>query len=191
MGAFAVLCPLTGMVLLAFIIYCFGRYNSLVKLNQMIPESWSNIDTELRRRYDLIPNLVETVKGYAQHEKNIFERIAQARAAAMANTGNPESQAQAENQLVNELKSLFAVVENYPELKANQNFLKLQQELINTENRIQASRRFYNSNVRDFNNQVLMFPSSMIASFGGFKTKEYFEIDSLEARKPVNVSLTT
>lgn len=178
------------IIILLPIIYCVVTYNSIVKLNQLINESWSDIDTELKRRYDLIPSLVETVKGYAAHEKTVFEDIAKARSAAIANTGNPASQAQNENQLVQSLKSLFAVAEGYPDLKANQNFLKLQQELINTEDRIQAARRFYNANVRDLNNKVLTFPSSLIASMGGFKTKDFFEIDSLDARKPVVVSLT-
>ena len=171
------------------LIFVIVTYNSIVRLSQMITESWSNVDTELRRRYDLIPNLVETVKGYAQHEKEVFDRIAQARATAVSNTGNPASQAQDENKLVHELKNLFAVVENYPQLKANENFLKLQEELVNTEDRIQAARRFYNGNVREFNNKVLTFPSSLIASMGGFTQKDYFEIESLDARKPVSVSL--
>ena len=171
------------------IIFCVATYNAMIRLNQMITESWSNVDTELRRRYDLIPNLVETVKGYAQHEREVFERIAQARATAVANTGNPASQAQDENKLVKELKTLFAVAEGYPQLKANQNFLKLQEELTNTEDRIQAARRFYNANVRDFNNKVLTFPSSLIASMAGFNQKDYFEIETLDARKPVTVSL--
>ena len=177
------------VIILLPIIFIVVTYNSMVRLNQMITESWSNVDTELRRRYDLIPNLVETVKGYAAHEKTVFDDIAKARAAAVANTGNPSSQAQDENKLVQGLKSLFAVAEGYPQLKANQNFLKLQDELTNTEDRIQAARRFYNGNVRDFNNKVLTFPSSLIASMGGFTQKDYFEIDSLDARQPVKVSL--
>jgi LemA protein len=178
-----------GVIILLPIIYVIVTYNSLVRLSQMITESWSNVDTELRRRYDLIPNLVETVKGYAKHEREVFEQIAQARAAAVANTGNPASQAQDENKLIGGLKSLFAVVENYPELKANQNFLKLQQELVNTEDRIQAARRFYNGNVRDYNTRVQTFPSNLIASISNYQTKDYFEIESLEVRKPVIVSL--
>lgn len=179
-----------GIIVLLPIIYVVVSYNALVRLSQMITESWSNVDTELRRRYDLIPNLVETVKGYAKHEREVFEQITQARATAVANTGNPSAQAQDENKLIGVLKSLFAVVENYPELKANQNFLKLQQELVNTEDRIQAARRFYNGNVRDYNNRVQVFPSNLIASFFNYQTKDYFEIDSLEVRKPISVSLT-
>ncbi|MFB3897723.1 MAG: LemA family protein [bacterium] len=178
-----------GIIIFLPILFVVVTYNSLVRLSQMITESWSNVDTELRRRYDLIPNLVETVKGYAKHEREVFEQITQARAAAVANAGNPASQAQDENKLIGVLKSLFAVVENYPELKANQNFLKLQQELVNTEDRIQAARRFYNGNVRDYNNRVQTFPSNLIASTFNYQTKDYFEIDSLEVRKPVTVSL--
>ena len=178
-----------GVIIFLPIIFAIVTYNSLVRLSQMITESWSNVDTELRRRYDLIPNLVETVKGYAKHEREVFEQIAQARAAAVANTGRPSSQAQDENKLISVLKSLFAVVENYPELKANQNFLKLQQELVNTEDRTQAARRFYNGNVRDYNNRVQTFPSNLVASKSGFQTIDYFEIESLEVRKPVTVSL--
>ena len=178
-----------GVIIFLPILFIVVTYNTLVRLSQMITESWSNVDTELRRRYDLIPNLVETVKGYAKHEREVFDRIAQARAAAVANTGKPSSQAEDENNLIRELKTLFAVVENYPELKANQNFLKLQEELVNTEDRIQAARRFYNGNVRDYNTKVQTFPSNLIASIFGFQTKDYFEIESLEARKPVTVSL--
>lgn len=178
-----------GLIILLLIFYIVLMYNTLVRLTQMITESWSNVDTELRRRYDLIPNLIETVKGYAKHEREVFEKVTQARAAAVANSGNPASQAQDENKLIGGLKSLFAVVEGYPELKANQNFLKLQEELVNTEDRIQAARRFYNGNVRDYNTRVQTFPSNLIASMSNFQTKDYFEIDSLEVRKPVTVSL--
>ena len=180
---------IVGVIIFLPIIFVIVIYNSLVRLSQMITESWSNVDTELRRRYDLIPNLVETVKGYAKHEREVFDRITQARAAAVANTGNPASQAQDENKLIGVLKTLFAVVEGYPELKANQNFLKLQEELVNTEDRIQAARRFYNGNVRDYNNKVQTIPSNIIASIFDFKTKDYFEIESLDVRKPVTVSL--
>ncbi|MDI6783454.1 MAG: LemA family protein [bacterium] len=180
---------IVGIIILLPIIFVVITYNSMVRLNQMLTESWSNVDTELRRRYDLIPNLVETVKGYAKHEREVFDRITQARAIAVANTGNPASQAQDENKLIGELKTLFAVVEGYPDLKANQNFLKLQQELVNTEDRIQAARRFYNGNVRDLNTKVQVFPSNLIAAIFEFKTKDYFEIESLDVRKPVAVSL--
>jgi len=176
-----------GTILLP-IIYIVVTYNTLVRLNQMIKEAWSNIDTELTRRYDLIPNLVETVKGYAQHEREVLERIVQTRNAAMLNNKlDPDATAKSQNELVQGLKSLFAVVEGYPELKANQNFLQLQDELINTEDRIQAARRFFNGNVRDMNNKVLTFPSNIIASFGGFQTHTFFEIENLDIRKPVSV----
>jgi LemA protein len=180
---------IVGVIIFLPIIVVIVTYNSLVRLSQMIIESWSNVDTELRRRYDLIPNLVETVKRYAKHEREVFERITQARANAVANTGNPASQAQDENKLITELKTLFAVVEGYPELKANENFLKLQQELVNTEDRIQAARRFYNGNVRDYNTKVQTIPSNIIASLFDYKTKDYFEIESLDVRKPVVVSI--
>jgi LemA protein len=142
----------------------------------LIKDSYSNIDTELRRRYDLIPNLVETVKGYAAHERGTFEAVTQARANAI-NAQGPAQQAQSENILSGALKSLFAVAEAYPDLKANQNFLALQSELSNTEDRIQTSRRFYNSNVRDFNRRVQSFPSSVIAGMFHFQAAEYFEVD--------------
>ncbi|MCX7920301.1 MAG: LemA family protein [bacterium] len=177
-----------GAIIFLPILFIIVTYNNLVRLSQMITESWSNVDTELRRRYDLIPNLVETVKAYAKHEREVFEHIAQARAAAVANTGDPASQAMDENKLIKELKSLFAVVENYPELKANQNFLKLQEELVDTEDRIQAARRFYNGNVRDYNTKVQTFPSNLIASIFNFQPKDYFDIESLDVRKPVSVS---
>jgi len=177
-----------GLIILLPVVYIIVTYNSLVRLSQMIKESWSNVDTELRRRYDLIPNLVETVKGYAQHEREVLERIAQIRSDAMTNHEDPETQAQRGNALVKELKTLFAVVEGYPELKANENYLKLQEELVNTEDRIQAARRFYNGNIRDLNNKVLTFPSSLIASMSGYSTQNYFEIESLEIRKPVSVN---
>jgi LemA protein len=151
-------------------------YNRFVSQRQLIKDSYSNIDTELRRRYDLIPNLVETVKGYAAHERGTFEAVTQARANAI-NAQGPAQQAQSENILSGALKSLFAVAEAYPDLKANQNFLALQSELSNTEDRIQTSRRFYNSNVRDFNRRVQSFPSSVIAGMFHFPVAEYFEVD--------------
>jgi len=170
-------------------IFVIVAYNSFVTLRNLVKNSWSNIDTELRRRYDLIPNLVETVKGYAAHERSVFETVTAARARAVASTGSPSSQARDENQLVGALKSLFAVAERYPNLKASDNFLKLQQELVNTEDRIQAARRFYNGNVKDLNTRCDMFPSNVIASIFGFEHAEYFEVDSLEVRAPVKVRL--
>ncbi len=151
-------------------------YNRFVSQRQLIKDAFANIDTELRRRYDLIPNLVETVKGYAAHERGVFEAVTQARANAI-NAQGPAQQAQAENMLSGALKSLFAVAEAYPTLKANENFLALQQELSNTEDRIQTSRRFYNNNVQDFNRRVQAFPSSIIAGMFHFQQAEYFEVD--------------
>jgi len=151
-------------------------YNRFVSQRQMVRNSWANIDTELRRRYDLIPNLVETVKGYAAHERGVFEEVARTRSAAAAATGSPAQQAAAEGPFVAALRQLFAVAENYPDLKANQNFLALQAELSNTEDRIQAARRFYNANVQDYNRRVQSFPSSVIAGMFNFKEEEFFEI---------------
>jgi LemA protein len=155
-------------------------YNRFVTQRNNIRNSWANIDTELRRRYDLIPNLVETVKGYAAHEREVFEEVARTRSIAAGTTGTPAEQAAAEGPFVAALGKLFAVAENYPELKANQNFLALQQELSNTEDRIQASRRFYNANVQDFNTRVQSFPSNVIAGMFGFKEEQFFEIPDAE-----------
>ena len=152
-------------------------YNRFVSQRQLIKDAWANIDTELRRRYDLIPNLIETVKGYAAHEREVFEEVTLARAAAAGATGSPAQQAAAEGPLVAGLGRLFAVAENYPQLKANENFLALQQELSNTEDRLQTARRFYNANVRDFNRRVQSFPSNMIASTFHFQAEEYFEVE--------------
>ncbi len=157
------------------IMYVILTYNTLVALRNHIRDAWGNIDTELKRRYDLIPNLVATVKGYAAHEKEIFERVTQLRTQCMAGQGAVQKQAD-ESQLVHALKNLLAVVENYPQLKADRNFLKLQQELTNTEDRIQAARRFYNGNVRDYLNKCQMFPSSIIAGAFGFESQDYFNV---------------
>ncbi|MBZ0256838.1 LemA family protein [bacterium] len=176
---------------IAFIglIWFMVMYNNLVRTNNHVLESWSDIDTELKRRYDLIPNLVETVKGYAAHEKELFERVIQARNQAQANAGSPQSQAQDENVLIGQLSRLLMLVENYPDLKANQNFLALQQELTNTEDRIQRARRFYNGNVRDLNNLVEVFPSNIVAGMGNFSKREYFEIDEPAMRQAPKVEL--
>jgi LemA protein len=156
-------------------------YNRFVSERNLIRSSFANIDTELRRRYDLIPNLVETVKGYAAHEREVFEEVARARSGAMASTGqSPAAQAAAEGPLVQALGRLFAVAENYPQLKANQNFLALQGELSNTEDRIQAARRFYNANVQNYNRRVQSFPSAFVARTFGFKEEEFFEIPAAE-----------
>jgi len=168
-----------GVIFLIVVLYIIGTYNRCVRLRNLVPESWSNVDTELKRRYDLIPNLVETVKGYAAHERAVLEEVVRARAAAVASTGSPENQARDENVLVGSLKSLFAVAEGYPNLKADRHFLELQKELVETENRIQAARRFYNANVRDLNTLTEMFPSSLVASMAGIRRAEYFETDDV------------
>jgi LemA protein len=173
-----------GIVLILIVV---GLYNGLVRARNSCDESWADIDTELRRRYDLIPNLVETVKGYASHERETLDRVIQARNTAMANHGSPSSQAKDENILIGAMRQLFALAEAYPDLKANQNFLHLQEELANTENRIQRSRRFYNANVRDLNNRIQTVPSNIIASMFSFTPKEYFEIEDAAAREPVKV----
>jgi len=164
-------------------------YNRFVSGRQLIRDSWANIDTELRRRYDLIPNLVETVKGYAAHERGVFEEVTRARAAAVSATGSPAEQAAAEGPFVAALRQLFAVAENYPELKANQNFLALQTELSNTEDRLQTARRFYNANVREFNRRVQSFPSIVVARSFGFKEEQFFEVEeTLREAGPPRVS---
>lgn len=163
-----------------------ATYNGLIRLKNRTDEAWSDIDVQLKRRYDLIPNLVETVKGYATHERELFEKVTQARSNAMQAT-TPEAQAKAENMLEGTLKSLFAVAENYPDLKANQNFAKLQDELSDTENKIQASRRFYNGNVRDFNTKLQVFPTNMVGNMLGFKSREFFEIEDAAQKENVAV----
>lgn len=167
---------IVGIIILLPFIYTILTYNTLVALRNHISDAWGNIDTELKRRYDLIPNLVATVKGYAAHEKEVFERITQLRAQCMANRGAAQEQAVSENELVGALKKLLAVVENYPQLKADRNFLELQRELVNTEDRIQAARRFFNGNVRDYRNKCETFPSSIIASMFGFEKRDYFNV---------------
>jgi LemA protein len=164
-------------------------YNRSVSQKQLIKDSWANIDTELRRRYDLIPNLVETVRGYAAHERGTFEEVTRARAAAVSATGSPAEQAAAEGPFVAALRQLLAVAENYPDLKANQNFLALQSELSNTEDRLQTARRFYNANVREYNRRVQSFPSNVVASSFGFNEEAFFEVEeSLRQAGPPQVS---
>ncbi len=152
-------------------------YNRFVNQRNLVANSWSNIDTELRRRYDLIPNLVETVRAYAAHERAVLEEVTRARSGAVAETGSPAQQSAAEAPLVHGLRQLFAVAENYPQLRADQNFLALQYELANTEDRIQAARRFYNANVANLNRRVQAFPSNLIARIFGFTEAEFFEIE--------------
>lgn len=174
-----------SVVVGAVVLYVVFVYNGLVRLRNRVSEAWSDIDVQLKRRYDLIPNLVNTVKGYAAHESGVFEKVTEARANAMQ-AGNAHDKAEAENMLSQTLKSLFAVAEAYPDLKANQNFLELQRELSDTENKIQASRRFYNGNVLELNNKIDMFPSNIIASMFNFVKSEFFEVAEAE-KEPVKV----
>lgn len=171
------------VVLILVAVWLIAIYNGLIKLKNRVDEAWSDISVQLKRRHDLIPNLINTVKGYATHEKELFEKVTQARANAIS-AKDPKQQAQAENMLSDTLKSLFAVAEAYPDLKANQNFLELQRELSDTENKIQASRRFYNGNVRDFNTKIQVFPNNLIAGMLGFKQYEFFEIEEGEKAVP-------
>jgi LemA protein len=172
---------LAAIVLLP-LIWLIGNYNRLAGLAQHIRESWAGIEVELKRRYDLIPNLVATVKGYAAHERQTLEKIIELRNRAAANWGAPDSQAADESALMLEMKRLFVVVEAYPQLKADAHFLALQRELANTEDRIAAARRFFNANVREMNQLCQMFPSNMVASMFGFKPGSYFELESAAER---------
>lgn len=176
-----------GLVALA-IIMVIAVYNSLVTAKQQCAEAWSDIEVQFRRRADLIPNLVETVKGYASHERETFDRVIAARSQSLG-AQSVQEHAQAENMLTGALKSIFALAEAYPDLKANQNFAKLQEELSDTENKIQAARRFYNGMVRDFNTKLEVFPSNVIAGFFGkkFEQREFFELEEEAARKNVRV----
>jgi LemA protein len=176
-----------GIVVVLVFVFV-GMYNRFVTLRNRTDEAWADIDVQLKRRYDLIPNLVNTVKGYAAHESGVFERVTEARTAAM-NAEGTANQGQAENMLSGALKSLFAVAEAYPDLKANTNFLELQRELSDTENKIQAARRFYNANVRDFNTATQVFPGNIIAGMFGFGDREFFELEEgSAAEEPVEVS---
>jgi len=172
-----------GLIILWLI---FG-YNRLVTLRNRVQEALSDIDVQSKRRFDLIPNLVETVKGYMQHEKNVLENVTKARAALMSAGNDFHKKAEAENMISGALKSLFAVAENYPQLRASENFLRLQDELTDTENKMLASRRFYNTNVRDFNTAIQKFPTNLLANIFGFKAFEFFEAEA-EARDAVKVS---
>jgi LemA protein len=183
--------PITYIILAVvgiIVIWFIASYNRFVSLINRAKEAWADIDVQLKRRYDLIPNLVNTVKGYAAHESSAFENVTKARTMAMTATG-PEQKGEAENQLSGALKSIFAISEAYPELKANQNFLALQSELSDTENKIQAARRFYNGNVRDLNTSLQSFPGNMIASMFGFKSMELFTLGEADsaAKNPVEV----
>lgn len=179
---------IAGGIVLVVLIWIMILYNNLVRARNHCDESWADIDTELKRRYNLIPNLVETVKGYASHEQETLDKVIQARNQAMANDGSPQAQAKDENMLIGGLRQLFALSESYPDLKANTNYLQLQEELSNTEDRIQRARRFYNANVRDLNNLCETFPSAIIANSFSFEKREYFEIEDEAVRAVPKVS---
>lgn len=172
-------------VVVVVLLWALVTYNGLIAVRNRVDESWSDIDVQLKRRHDLIPNLVETVKGYATHEQDTFTQVTQARNMAVnaQQGGSPEAIAQAENMLTATLKSLFAVTENYPELKANENFLRLQDELTDTENKVQASRRFYNGMVRDFNTKIQTVPTNIVANITGFLARKFFELDNEAERQ--------
>lgn len=174
------------VVIVLVILWLITVYNGLIKLKNRVKEAWSDIDVQLKRRYDLIPNLVETVKGYMKHEEGVLTKVTEARASAM-NAQGMEAKGKAENMLSETLKSLFAVAESYPDLKASQNFLQLQDEISDTENKIQASRRFYNGQVRDFNTKIEVFPTNMIAGMLKFKAFDFFEIGDAKERENVEV----
>lgn len=168
-----------GVLLFGLLGWGVALYNGLVSLRNIVDEAWSGIDVQLKRRYDLIPNLVETVKGYAKHESSTFEKIAELRSSAM-NAKGVEEKGKIENQLTQALKTVFALAENYPELKANEGFGKLQDQLATLEDEIQGSRRYYNGTVRDFNTKIQMFPANIIAGMLGFKIREFFAADEKE-----------
>lgn len=170
------------------VIWLVITYNGLVKRNNRVKEAWADIETQLKRRYDLIPNLVEAVRGFMTHERQTFESVTEARARAMGATSEKDK-IDSENMLTQSLRSLFAVAENYPQLRANENFLELQRELSDTENKIQAARRFYNSNVRDYNIAIQVFPANLVVGTFGFKPHELFDIDEKGPEgQPVKVS---
>lgn len=174
------------IILVVLVLWLAGSFNALVRSRNRVKEAWSDIDIQLKRRHDLIPNLVETVKGYAAHESGVFERVIKARSAAMgAQTINEKGQA--ENMLSGALKNLFALAEAYPTLRASENFAKLQDELTDTEDKIQAARRFYNSNVLVLNTKVEQFPTNLVASMFGFAKEQFFQLESAEEAKPVEV----
>ncbi len=180
---------IVAVVVLIIVLFVWGTYNGLVRARIRCKEAWSGIDVQLKRRSSLIPNLVETVKGYAAHEKDVFENVAAARAGLMAAQG-PAAAAQADNILTQALGRLFAVAEAYPDLKANQNFLELQRELTDTEDKIAYARQFYNTNVSTYNQKIQVFPAVILAGMFGFQASEFFEADE-GAREDVKVSFST
>jgi len=175
---------ITAAVILIPLMYVIVTYNTLVALRNHISEAWSNVETELKRRYDLIPNLVETVKGYARHERETLQRVIELRNRCAADHGSVGHQADNEKQLVAAVQRLLAVAEAYPDLKANQNYLQLQHELVNTEDRIQAARRFYNGNVRDMRNKCETFPGSIVARMFSFQPQDFFDVESAVRETP-------
>lgn len=180
---------IVAVVVVILVVFLWATYNGLVTLRNRVDEAWSDITVQLKRRMDLIPNLIESVKGYAAHEKEVFTKVTEARAATLDAKGVKET-AEAENQFEAALKSLFAVAEAYPQLRATENFQQLSSELVDTEDKIQASRRFYNGGVRDLNTKIELFPNNLFAGIFGFKKKEFFELDDAEqakAEKPVDV----
>ncbi|HEY9775400.1 MAG TPA: LemA family protein [Planktothrix sp.] len=179
------------IVLGLFGVWMIGSYNRLVVMRQNVRESWSAIDTELRRRYDLIPNLVETVKGYASHEHDTLEDVIKARNSAISTAATPEAQAGAQNMITGALTKLMALSEAYPQLKANENFTSLQKELGDTETRISQARRFYNANVKEFNSMTEQFPTVLVANTFGFHPQTYFGIDNADAYEPVAVKFAS
>ena len=178
------------VIIAVLVVYIGITYNGFVRLKNRVKEAWSDIEVQMKRRYDLIPNLVETVKGYAAHESGTLEKVIQARNMAMAPHNNMQDVAKSENMLTGALKSIFALSESYPDLKANQNFLELQRELRDTEDKLQAARRFYNGNVLAYNTKAELFPSNAVAGIFKFEKEEFFELDEEEAaaaKKPVSV----
>jgi len=164
------------IVVVAVVLWLIGVYNGLIRSRNRVEEAWSDIEVQLKRRYDLIPNLVNTVKGYAKQESSVLQNVTEARSNAM-NAGSMQERLKDENMLSGALKSLFAVAEAYPDLKSNQNFMQMQRDLTDTEDKIQASRRFYNGSVRDFNTKLQVFPTNMVGNMLGFKNREFFDID--------------
>jgi LemA protein len=178
-----------GGIGVLLLLWFFGNYNALVRLRQHTRESWAGIDVQLKRRYDLVPNLVETVKGYAKHEREVLERVIALRGKAAANHGSVASQGHDERKLVAGMRQFFALVESYPELKADRNFLALQEELADTEDRIAASRRFFNGNVRDYNTRCEVFPSNIVASLFKFQPEDFWEVDDHTQRARPDVKI--
>ncbi len=182
---------IVGVVVVLIIVVLIATYNKLVRLRNQVKNAWAQIDVQLKRRHDLIPNLIETVKGYMKHERETLEAITKARnLAQQAASSGPGARAKAETELSSALGRLLAVVENYPDLKANQNFLALQEELTSTENKLSFSRQYYNDSVLSYNNRTQMFPSNIVASMTGFKASEFFEVSAAEEREAPKVSFT-